>query len=330
MAKLSDVAKKAGVSVTTVSRVINNYGSLSEKTKNAVFTAMHELNYQPNSLARSLQGKQTKLVGVIFPSITNPFYAELIADIEDKLFKNGYKVILCNANENAEKELSYLRMLTANQVDGIIVGTHSNEIKEYQTMDLPVVSFDRTLGTKIPTISSDNFQGAQLAAQELVDSGATNIYFIGKTHLGSAKNPTDLREKGFAKTLEQNSLEPHYLDLNNDLSNNIKKMKIRDFLTNTPTVDGVFTSDDFTALLVMEVAQDLGIEVPSALKVIGFDGTQLIQSFHPELSTIAQPIQDIAELLIGTLDERINKHKEFENAKLVLPNKLIKSNSTQK
>ena len=176
MAKLSDVAKKAGVSVTTVSRVINNYGSLSEKTKNAVFTAMHELNYQPNSLARSLQGKQTKLVGVIFPSITNPFYAELIADIEDKLFKNGYKVILCNANENAEKELSYLRMLTANQVDGIIVGTHSNEIKEYQTMDLPVVSFDRTLGTKIPTISSDNFQGAQLAAQELVDSGATNIF----------------------------------------------------------------------------------------------------------------------------------------------------------
>ena len=118
-AKLSDVAKKAGCSVTTVSRVINNHGYLSQKTKDKVFAAMRELNYRPNSIARSLQGKKMKLVGLIFPEITNPFFAELVQDIETTLFQQNYKVILCNAGQNKEKAREYLRMLQANQVVGI-------------------------------------------------------------------------------------------------------------------------------------------------------------------------------------------------------------------
>ena len=120
--KLTDVAKKAGVSVTTVSRVINDYGYISQKTRDKVFAAMEELNYQPNSLARSLHGKSTNLVGLIFPAITNPFFAELVEKIEQKLFSEGYKVILCNAGSDKEKEREYLKMLLANRVDGIIAG----------------------------------------------------------------------------------------------------------------------------------------------------------------------------------------------------------------
>ena len=101
--KLTDVAKKAGVSPTTVSRVINNYGYLSEKTKNKVYQAIQELNYRPNSLARSLQGKQTNLIGVIVPDITNPFFAELVSSIEKELFNKGYKMILCNANYDSRR-----------------------------------------------------------------------------------------------------------------------------------------------------------------------------------------------------------------------------------
>ena len=107
--KLTDVAKKAGVSVTTVSRVINDYGYISQKTRDKVFSAMEELNYQPNSLARSLHGKSTNLVGLIFPAITNPFFAELVEQIEQKLFSEGYKVILCNAGSDKEKEREYLK-----------------------------------------------------------------------------------------------------------------------------------------------------------------------------------------------------------------------------
>ena len=135
-AKLSDVAKKAGVSPTTVSRVINNYGYISDKTRNKVHEAMKELNYQPNSLARSLHGKKTNLVGLIFPGVSNPFFGELVEEIENKLFEDGYKVILCNAAYNKEKERSYLRMLLANQVDGIIAGAHNLGIDEYLVYQL--------------------------------------------------------------------------------------------------------------------------------------------------------------------------------------------------
>ena len=131
MVKLTDVAAKAGCSVTTVSRVINNYGYISQKTRKKVHEAMKELNYQPNSVARSLQGKKTKLIGLIFPDVSNPFFGELVSKIEDQLFKHGYKTILCNAGNDKEKERTYLQMLMANQVDGIIAGAHNLGIEEY-------------------------------------------------------------------------------------------------------------------------------------------------------------------------------------------------------
>ncbi|MGX7248728.1 LacI family DNA-binding transcriptional regulator, partial [Enterococcus raffinosus] len=130
--KLTDVAKKAGVSPTTVSRVINNYGSLSQKTIDKVHAAMKELNYQPNSLARSLQGKNTQLIGLIFPTVSNPFFGELVDKLEATLFEQGYKTILCNSANNKEKERAYLNMLSANRVDGIIAGAHNLGIKEYE------------------------------------------------------------------------------------------------------------------------------------------------------------------------------------------------------
>ena len=170
--KLTDVAKKAGVSVTTVSRVINDYGYISQKTRDKVFAAMEELNYQPNSLARSLHGKSTNLVGLIFPAITNPFFAELVEKIEQKLFSEGYKVILCNAGSDKEKEREYLKMLLANQVDGIIAGAHNLGIDEYNRVGLPIVSFDRKLSEQIPIVSCDNYAGGKLAVQELYNAGA--------------------------------------------------------------------------------------------------------------------------------------------------------------
>ena len=120
VAKLTDVAKIAGVSPTTVSRVINKKGYLSEKTITKVNEAMRELGYKPNNLARSLQGKSAKLIGLIFPNISHVFYAELIDKLEHELFKRGYKTIICNSEHNSSKEKEYLEMLEANQVDGII------------------------------------------------------------------------------------------------------------------------------------------------------------------------------------------------------------------
>lgn len=326
VAKLSDVAKKAGVSVTTVSRVINNHGYLSEKTKDKVFQAMKELNYQPNSLARSLQGKKLKLVGLIFPNITNPFFAELTEDIEQELFKSGYKVILCNAGQDKEKEREYLRMLLANQVDGIIAGAHNLGIQEYQQLGLPIVSFDRNLSSNIPIVSCDNYEGIKIAVQELLNAHCKNIHFLGnKLQKG---NPTDQRLKAYLDSSEQNHFEAHVNSVAFSDSIAIKKMRIQNLLSSEHP-DGIVCTDDMTAILVLQEAKKLGIKVPDELKVTGFDGTQATQTYHSELTTVAQPISDIANLLVKLLIDRIN-HPQDQGGKnqYLLPVKLLRNQTT--
>ena len=119
---------------------------------------MKELNYQPNSLARSLQGKNTQLIGLIFPTVANPFFGELVEQLESKLFDLGYRSILCDSANNKEKERNYLNMLAANKVDGIIAGAHNLGIQEYENIELPIVSFDRYLADGTPIVSIHKFQ----------------------------------------------------------------------------------------------------------------------------------------------------------------------------
>ncbi|MGQ5709897.1 LacI family DNA-binding transcriptional regulator [Lactobacillus sp. PSON] len=324
--KLTDVAKKAGVSATTVSRVINNHGYLSDNTKQKVFAAMEELNYQPNSLARSLHGKKMKLIGVIFPSITNPFFAELIQNIEEQLFDQGYKIILCNAGKNKQKEREYIKMLMANQVDGIIAGAHNLGIEEYQRLNLPIVSFDRKLSDNIPIVSCDNYQGIQLAVHDLLQANCKHIYFLGnKAQKG---NPTDERLEAYCDTIKSLNLEEHICSTSFSDSPLLKNMTIHKMLEEEHP-DGVVATDDLSAILVLQEAKKLGINIPKDLKVIGFDGTQEIQTYHSELSTIEQPISDMAILLVKLLLQRIeNPEKKFEQKHYKLPVKLIKSQTT--
>lgn len=315
--KLTDVAKKAGVSKTTVSRVINNYGYISEKTRQRVYRAMKELNYQPNSLARSLHGKSTHLIGIIFPSIMNPFYAELVQRVEEKLFAAGYKIILCNSAQNKEKERDYLKMLIANQVDGIIAGAHNLGIEEYKNVGLPIVSFDRYLSETIPTVSCDNYQGGITATKELYEAGARHIYFLGNPH--QSGNPTDKRLKGYCDEIDRLKLTRHTHTVSFTESASLKSFSIKELLSKS-VADGIVCTDDLTALLVLKAARELGISVPNDLKVTGFDGTELVSTYHPELSTVVQPLEDIASVLINLLLERIkNPDEKLKQMEYVLP-----------
>jgi len=325
MATLDDIAKMAGVSSTTVSRVINNYGSLSDKTKTKVFAAMRELNYQPNSLARSLKGKKTQLIGVILPGVSNPFFGQMVQEIEDQLFKKGFRIILCNAGDDSEKERDYLRMLMANRVDGIIAGSHNLGIEEYQRVGLPIISFDRFLSSNVPIVSSDNFHGGQLAAQTLLMSGSKKMEIITGANLPNS--PTSNRLKGFKETLTKNEVEFNTSEIDFNSSPNIKGLKIKEILSNKEA-DGIFCTDDLTALLVMQQARELGIRIPEDLKLIGYDGTDFIQNYHPELTTIMQPIVDIVTMMIDLLLRRIdNPECELEST-YTLPVKLISGATT--
>lgn len=326
MTKLEDIAKLAEVSPTTVSRVINNYGSLSEKTKKKVFAAMKELNYQPNSLARSLKGKSTKVIGVIFPGVSNPFFGQMVETIENQLFSRGYRIILCNAGNDKEKERAYLRMLMANQVDGIIAGSHNLEIEEYQQVGLPIISFDRYLSENIPIVSSDNFQGGEIAAEILLASGSKNVHII--SGVNRPNSPTNRRLEGFGKVIKANKLDFGLTEIKFDDSPNIKGMKIKEVLSNEE-VDGVFCTDDLAALLVIQQAKLLGIKIPEDLRLVGYDGTRFIQEFHPELATIEQPIDDIVTLMIDLLLKRIEDSNCQLKQNYILPVKAISGETSR-
>lgn len=319
--KLNDVAKLAGVSPTTVSRVINNHGYLSEQTKEKVFAAMRELHYQPNNMARSLQGKNTQLIGVIFSDISNPFFGELVSRIEKVLFAKNYKVILCNSADDPQKERDYLQMLMANQVDGIIAGAHNLGIEEYQQYGLPIISFDRYLSDNIPIVSSDNYHGGWLAAQTLRQAGAESIaIFTGKSYAGS---PTNGRREGYEAYLAAEQLTPHVHELPFELSPALKMMEIKTIMSQQ-NYDGIFCSDDLTALLTINVAHQLSIRVPEDLRVVGYDGTALMRNYHPELTTIEQPLTDISTLLVSLLLQRIADADCQLESKYTLPVKLSK------
>lgn len=298
VAKLTDVAALAGVSPTTVSRVINNKGYLSEETKQKVHKAMRELGYKPNSLARGLQGKASKLIGLIFPTISNVFYAEIIEHLENLLFHHGYKVIICNSQNDSDKEREYLEMLAANQVDGIISSSHNLDIEDYQRVEAPIVAFDRNLAPSIPVVSSDNLEGGRLAARALERIGCQKmIMFTGNDNSNST---TALRRQGFNEVLP----EAKVFNISSNYSAIRKEMEIKAILQQERP-DGLFTSDDMTAILSMKIAEDLGIKIPEEMKLIGYDGTQFVENYFPQLTTIKQPLREIAELLVDVLLEKI-------------------------
>lgn len=319
--KLTDVAKKAGVSPTTVSRVINNYGSLSQKTIDKVNQAMKELNYQPNSLARSLQGKNTQLIGLIFPTVSNPFYGELIDKIETKLFERGYKCIICDSANNPEKERNYINMLSANKVDGIIAGAHNLGIKEYENIELPIIAFDRHLADGIPIVGSDNFQGGYLATETLYLRGAKKIGIL--TGSQKSNSPTNRRLNGYLTFIEEKKLTPIVFKFEqNYQSVALKNIEIKRILENED-IDALFCTDDLTALLVYNQCRELGISVPDDLKLIGYDGTKFIQNYFPYLTTLAQPMTDYADILIDLLIQRIKNAEQPLEDHYFLPVKFI-------
>lgn len=318
VAKLTDVAELAGVSPTTVSRVINNKGYLSEKTKKNVHEAMKILGYKPNNLARGLQGKSPQLIGLIFPNISNIFYAELIEYLEIELFNQGYKTIICNSENDPGKEREYLEMLEANQVDGIISSSHNLGIADYERVQAPIIAFDRNLAPNVPIIASDNFEGGKLAASVLRKNGCQNIIMI--TGNDNTDSPTGLRTLGFSFQIPEGKV----FKVPNSLSTIRREMEIKSIIsTNKP--DGIFISDDLTAILTMKIVKKLNLNIPEDVKIIGYDGTSFIEQFFSQLTTIKQPIDELAKLIVDVLLKKIKGEKISKD--YILPVSLLSGGS---
>lgn len=315
---LNDVAKLAGVTPTTVSRVINNRGALSDKTKQKVKNAMEELNYQPNALARTLLKGKSNIIGLIFPTTENIFYGQIVAELEDRFSKRGYKTFLCNSKNNSAKEKDFVQMLLANQVDGLIVGSHNTDIQTYQRAYLPIISIDRILADQITVVSSDNFTGGLLATQYLFDQGARKIAHVNSTQSKSAPYSIE-RKQGYFKFMQQKNLPTRVFEIDYELPFAKKKKIVSEIIKKNRAIDGYFVADDLTAILFQKMADEQQLN----FKVIGYDGTDFIRDYLPDLATIQQPIAKIAATAVTELLKQVQGDFEDPGKRIKLPVKLL-------
>ena len=300
---LADVAELAGVSLTTVSRVLNNRGYLSEKTKKNVADAIETLGYRPNSLARALHGKRTQTVGLIVPAVSLPFFGELAVEVENALADAGYRILICNSMGRADREREYLSLLVGNRVDGIISGAHNEGLNEYDTIRMPLVTIDRELSPSIPNVRCANREAGAMATRALLEAGCRHPLL-----LTSRLGPRNLREAGFRAEVERAGLEARVITVPFDTPTPQRFAMVQGSLDQARTdapIDGIFATDDLAAAEVLEWARNRDLSVPGDLSVIGFDGTESMRRALPHLATIRQPIEQIARAAVDILLEQM-------------------------
>ena len=316
MATIKDVAAKAGVSVGTVSRVLNKRGYISKETYAKVYQAIEELNYQPNQLARNLFTQHTNTIGLLLPDVSHPYFSELTREVELLLYDHGYKVLLCNTKEKANREQDYINMLRQNKVDGIIIATHMLKKKEYENIDLPIVGCDMLLGKNIPAVHSDHHVGGRLAAEKLIHNGCRHILQLSGYSM--IPSPALVRHRVFSETCAQAGVQCITYELATD---EFRRSSYSDIvnalLEHHPEIDGIFSTDIVVAY-ALSCLYNRGIPVPEQVQVIGYDGTELAGLLTPPLTYIKQPIREISQCLVETLLKKING-EEIPEQEIIVP-----------
>lgn len=321
MVNMKDVALKAGVSVGTVSRVINNRGSISEKTRQKVFAVMKEMNYQPNEMARYLQNGRCNIIGLVVPHIDHPFFSALTEAISKDCKSRGYRLMLCTSGADTEQERENIALLRGNRVDGILISGHAQNAEVYTELELPLVSIERTI-PNVPSISCDNYQGGVIAARALKQAGCRRVLIASGG--GGPEMPALLRYDGFCDECRRSGLMVEEAALTLETLDSPEKM--REMLSEHPNVDGYFATGDVMAVLLSRELLNSGKTMPQDFKMVGFDG--LVVSEYFNITTVAQPIRQMGELAVDTLLRCIEG--EMVPTQMVLPVQLIERISTGK
>ena len=336
---IRDVARAAKLSPAAVSRYLNGDMVLPKTSASRIDRAVRELNYQPNRLARNLSLGQSKMIGLIIPDISNPFFATLACAVEEVAFKAGYGVLLCNTQNDRAREFSYLKLLSGRQLDGILFLTNQAEnpaLAEILARSRNVVLIDEDVpGVSAPRIFSENRTGAYLAACHLLDNGHERIAFIG-----GPKNLLSTRERftGFENALQERGLKPitqlvrfgpYTSDFGRDTALRFFEAK------NRPTA--IFASSDYVALGVLNAAHRADLEIPASLSLIGFDDMPLAELLQPSLTTVRQSAQALGangtkvllNLIAGEPVERVETRLPVQLIKRGSVRRLSSGESTQ-
>ncbi|PAV31236.1 LacI family transcriptional regulator [Virgibacillus profundi] len=327
MATIQEVAKKAGVSAATVSRVLNNRTTVTEKTRNKVDQAIKELNYEPSVLGRNLRNSESRLLLVLIPSISNPFYTKIINGIEDRAIEQGYNILLCETDSNPKRETIYFNLLKNRLADGIILmdPTVNQESLLELASSHPIVQcseFDEN--EIISYVSIDNELAAYHAVRHLIKLGQEKIAFINfNENFLYARE----RRRGYERALKEFGLEieSNWIYNTTQLGFENGQQAMRKLLNQNNRPTAVFAVSDVLAIGALKEIQSSGLKVPEDIAIIGFDKISFSNMTHPTLTTIAQPMYQMGVLSANMLIKKI-KGDQVEN--MILDHELIIREST--
>jgi len=319
-----DVAREAGVSMATVSRVVNNNPNVKPQTRKKVFEAIERLGYRPNAVARGLASKKTTTVGVVIPDISNTMYSEVVRGIEDIANMYHYNIILCNSDKKKEKEIRVINTLLEKQVDGLLFmgGAITDEHIEAFRTNVPIVlCATRDEKQMFPSVDIDHEAAAYDAVKVLIDHGHRNIGMIcvnlQDPQVGYA------RYQGYRKALAEAGIpfrESHVRVGNYRYESGLETMEYFLNLEDRPTA--IFSATDEMAIGAIHAIQDAGLRVPDDIAVMSVDNVRMASMVRPQLSTVAQPMYDIGAVSMRLLT-KLMKKEPVSSPYVVLPHETI-------
>ena len=333
---LKEIAKKLGISITTVSKALKNYPDVSEKTKAAVNELCLSLNYTPNSFAVNLRTKESKTIGLIIPEVMHHFFSNIINAIIDEAEKKGYLVIILQSNESLELEKNQVELLINKRVDGILLSlskesNNDAHIQEVIKRKIPLVMFDRI--AKLSNCSKviiDDQKAAFDAVQHLIDQGCKKI-----AHFRGPFNPQISIDRyiGYKKALEKNNLifDSKLIYTCEDITFQEGIDYAKQMHEEHPDVDGLFAITDLVAVGAMSYYNEVKIKIPEQIKIIGFSNWFMSQVVTPKLSTVEQPSTEMGLAAFALLLEEMNCHRDnlpFTPRTVVLETELLVREST--
>lgn len=328
MATIKDVAALAGISYTTVSHVVNKTRPVSEEVRLKVEAAIKRLDYVPSAVARSLKAKTTATIGLLVPNSLNPYFAELARGIEDYCERNGYCVILCNSDDNPDKQRSYLRVLLEKRIDGLIVasaGGDSGLAQGLAGVKTPMVIVDRGLeGVDADLVRIDHEYGAYLATRHLLELGHRDIATIGGP---ASTSVAQMRQAGFARALKEAGIEvsPSRM-LESDFTSTGGYNAASVLLERKPP-SAIFAGNDMIGIGVLRAAAERNVRVPAELSVIGFDDIQMSRYVYPALTTVGQSILQLGEMAAEVLLRRIATPGLATDQRIVTPSIVLREST---
>jgi LacI family fructose operon transcriptional repressor len=320
MASIKDVAKAAGVSTATVSRVLANNAPIRPETRERVMQAVAALDYRPNLIARSLRAQKSAKIGLVVSDIRNPFFTAIGRAVEDTAYEQGYSVLMCNTDENPEKETMYLNILHDENVAGVIFSPtqkFSAAAKNFHS-SMPFVIIDRMVNTdKADMVLLDNVSAAYELTSHLIENGYRSIAGL----FGNASTTGKDRQLGFQNALEKHGLHSAAVHFIEPRIKHGYEMT-RSLLAQAEHPDAIFTSNSLLTAGAFQAIRDCGLAVPGEVALVGFDETTWGALVDPPITVIAQPTEEIGRTATELLFQRINE-PERTTKTVILKGKLL-------